>query len=378
MFLLMSKANCVCPVQAIRERLGFSQAELARRAGLSRQVVNMIEHGRIVPSVLTALSLAEAMECTVADLFQKPKVEEPLQVTLSATVRSQEGPVRLAVVGDRWIGIPVAASETAGFGEADGLLVSRTDNSGTVKALVPEEQLRNNLLVAGCDPALGIVRDLWKRNNMEGNLRWQNLSSTAAVKALAQHEAHIAGVHFPDADSEQSALASLGMEVVMVRFANWEQGWMLRRGNPLGFRSVEDLASNRVRFLNRVDGSGSRLLVDGLLRKAGVSSSLIPLYASVAASHFDCAGAVREGRADVAMGLRAVAESCDLDFLPVQEVAFNLVIPKTFLDFAPVAKLLDLLQNRGFRKQLDNLPGYATSETGKLLSSQPSKKSEPF
>jgi molybdate-binding protein len=94
---------------------------------------------------------------------------------------------------------------------------------------------------------------------------------------------------------------------------------------------------------------------------------LVPLYSSVAATHFDCAGAIREGRADVAMGLRAVAESCDLDFLPVQEVAFNLIIPRTLLDFAPVAKLLNLLQNRGFRRQLDGLPGYATRETGKLL-----------
>ena len=364
----MTEPTCVCHVGAIRERLGLSQAELARRAGLSRQVVNMVERGRIVPSVLTALALAEALECAVADLFQKPHAEKPLEVTLSAAVHCQQGPVRLAVVGDRWIAIPVAASETAGFGEADGQLVSRQGNSGAVKTLLPEGQLRHNLLVAGCDPALGIVRDLWKHNNMEGNVRWQNLSSTAAVKALAQGEAHIAGVHFPDEASEREALATLGMEVAVVRFARWEQGWMLRRSNPLGFRSVEDLASNRVRFMNRVDGSGSRLLIDGLLKKAGISPALVPLYSSVAASHFDCAGAIREGRADVAMGLRAVAESCDLDFLPVQEVGFNLIIPQTLMDFAPVARLLDLLQNRGFRKQLDGLPGYATAETGKLLS----------
>ena len=363
----MTEPACLCHVQSLRERLGLSQAELARRAGLSRQVVNMVERGRIVPSVLTALALAEALECAVADLFQKPKVTKPLDVTLSATVHSQQGLVRLAVVGDRWIAIPVAASETAGFGAADGRLVARQGNAGVVETLLPEAQLRHNLLVAGCDPALGIVRDLWKRNNLEGNVRWQNLSSSAAVKALANGEAHIAGVHFPDAESERRAMASLGMEVAVVRFARWEQGWMLRRGNPLGFRSVEDLASNRVRFLNRVDGSGSRLLLDGLLRKAGVSSAHVPLYASVASSHFDCAGAIREGRADVAMGLRAVAESCDLDFLPVQEVAFNLIIPQTLLDFAPVSKLLDLLQNRGFRRQLDSLPGYATAETGKLL-----------
>jgi molybdate-binding protein len=327
----------------------------------------MVEHGRIVPSVLTALALAEGLECTVADLFAKPTVESPLEVTLSPTVYSQQGPVRLAAVGSRWIAIPVTASESAGFGEADGQIISRQGDTAAVNPLQPEAQLRSNLLVAGCDPALGIVRDLWKRNNLEGNVRWQNLSSTAAVRALASGQAHIAGVHFPDEASERQALSTLGMEVAMVRFARWEQGWMLRRGNPLGFRAVEDLTSNRVRFLNRVDGSGSRLLLDGLLHKAGVSPTLVPLYASVAASHFDCAAAIREGRADVAMGLRAVAESFDLDFIPVQEVAFDLIIPQILMDFAPVTKLLNLLQNRTFRKQLDGLPGYATAETGKQL-----------
>jgi molybdate-binding protein/transcriptional regulator with XRE-family HTH domain len=344
----------------------LTQAELARRAGLSRQLVNMVEHGRIVPSVLNALALADALGCSVADLFQKTEEEQRLEVALSSTVHSQHGPVRLASVGGRWIAIPVAASETAGFGEADGLLLSRKGDAGTVSALIPEAQLQQNLLIAGCDPALGIVRDLWKQHH--GNVRWQNLSSTAAVNALARGEAHIAGVHFPDPEAQRRALGSLGMKVALFRFAQWEQGWMLRRGNPLGFRSVEDLAAPKIRFLNRVAGSGSRLLVDQLLKHAGLSHALVPLYTSLAAaSHFDCAGAIREGRADVAMGLRAVAESADLDFLPVREVDFDLIIPEDFLSFAPVARLLDLLQQRGLRKQLDELPGYTTVETGKRL-----------
>jgi molybdate-binding protein/DNA-binding XRE family transcriptional regulator len=366
----MTEPICLCHIQSIRERRRLSQAELARRAGLSRQAVNMIERGRFVPSVMTAIMLADALECAVGDLFQRPETAQPLEVTLSSTLHAQAGPVRLALVQDRWVAIPVAASEAAGFGEADGQLVFRNGNSGTVRALAPESQLRHNLLVAGCDPALGIVRDLWKKNNMEGNLRWQTLSSTAALDALQRGEAHIAGVHFPDAGEERRALAALPMETVVVRFAKWEQGWMLRQGNPLGFRSVEDLASSRVRLLNRVDGSGSRLLLDRLLGKAGVSPSLIPLYSTIAASHFDCAAAIREGRADVAMGLLAIAESCGLDFLPIQEVAFDLVIPRVLLDFPTVEAMLDLLHTRGLQRQLDGLSGYATAETGKLLSNE--------
>ena len=366
----MSEPLHVCHLQSIRERLAISQAELARRAGTSRQVVHMIEHGRMVPSVLTALSLADALGCTVPDLFTKPISETFKEVNLTSSVHFSQGQIRLAVVGDRWVAMPVTGSESPGFGEADGQLISRHGKVGTVKPLLPESQLRQNLLVVGCDPALGIVRDLWERNHQEGSIRWQNKSSAEALKALAAGEAHIAGVHFPDSESEQLALTSLGMEVAVIRFASWEQGWMLRRGNPLGFRSVEDLASNRVRFLNRVKGSGSRLLLDGLLKKAGIPHRLIPLYSTVAGTHFDCAAAIREGRADVALGLRAVAESCDIDFIPLQEVAFNLIVPVAHLDFKPVTRLLDLLQTRGFQRQLEGLPGYNATETGKQISTK--------
>lgn len=321
----------------------------------------------MLPSVTTALALAEALECQVADLFKKPVSEKPLGVTLSAAIHFQNGPVRLACIGDRWIAIPVTASESAGFGEADGQLLSREGRSGRVRTLLPEGQLQHNLLLAGCDPAFGIVRDLWKRCNMEGNVRWQDLPSLVALNALAHGEAHVAGVYFPDDASEQAALASLGLKVAVVRFARWELGWMVRQGNPLGFRSVEDLTSHRVRFLNQIDGSGSRLMVDQLLENAGVPASRIPLYSCVEETHFDCAKAIREGRADVAMGVKAVAESYDLDFLPVREIAFHLIIPRSLLDSAPVAHLLDLLRSQDLRKQLASLSGYTAVETGEQV-----------
>ena len=358
---------CIQHVRDIRERAGLSQADLARRSGLSRQVVSLVESGRITPSVLTALALAEVLDCTVDELFKKTGAEDKLAVTLGNEIRFQQGPVRMAQVGGRWLALPVAASETSDFGEADAQLISRKGKTGVVHALNPEAQLRHNLLVAGCDPALGIVRDLWKQNKIEGSVRWQNLPSSTALKAIAQKEAHIAGVHFPSEVSEKKALTKLGMSVIVIRFARWEQGWMLGRGNPLGFHSVEDLTSKHIRLLNRVEGSGSRLLLDELLNKVGVKHSLIPDYIKAAKSHFDCARAIQDGRADVAMGLRAVAESCDLDFLPVQEVSFNLIIPRVHMDFAPVARFLDFLQSRKLHRQLDCLPGYETSETGRQI-----------
>lgn len=363
----MTEPTYVCQVLALRERLHLSQVELARRAGLTRQAVNMIERGLSVPSVTTALRLAEVLESSVPDLFRKPEPNQTISATLSSDAGFPQNRVRLAEVGGRWIAVPFPSADRAEFGEADGRLVSRDGRRGDVQLLTTPEQLRNNLLVVGCDPALGILRDLWKRNHDGGVIRWQNLSSSAAVNALRYGEAHIAGVHFHDPQTQKRAISQLAMDVLVVRFACWEQGWMVTKGNPLKFQSVEDLASPRLRLINRGEGAGSRLLLDSLLQQSGISPDLIPTYPTIAATHFACAQAIREGNADVAIGLRAVAEACDLDFVPIQEVGFNLIIPQVLLDFPPVARLLDLLQERKFHRHLQDLPGYQTAETGKVI-----------
>src|SRR5258708_4400526 len=56
-------------VKALRLGRGWSQAELARRAGISRAAVSAIEIERLVPSVAAALALAAAFGCRVDALF---------------------------------------------------------------------------------------------------------------------------------------------------------------------------------------------------------------------------------------------------------------------------------------------------------------------
>jgi molybdate-binding protein/DNA-binding XRE family transcriptional regulator len=357
-----------CHILALRERLHISQVELARRAGLTRQAVNMIERGFSVPSITSAMRLAEALECPLTELFKKPEPDEFVPVTLSSAAREfPQNRVRLAEVGGRWIAIPFLSPDAAEFGEADGRLISKEGQRGTVRLLGSPDFYRNNLLVAGCDPALGILRDLWKRHQDEGAFRWQNLSSSEAVHALRKGEAHIAGVHFHDAESQRRAIARLPMDVIVVRFAKWEQGWMVPKGNPFKFHSVADLPGHKIKLFNRNEGSGSRLMLDALLKEARIAPDKIRGYDTAAQTHFACARAIRDGSANVAIGLRAVSESCGLDFVPVQEVGFNLIIPQPLLDFPPVARLLDLLQAARFQRQLKDLPGYETAETGKVL-----------
>lgn len=56
-------------LRAERERLGWTQAELAERIGVSRKTVNTVENGVFIPSTLVALKLARALDRPVEALF---------------------------------------------------------------------------------------------------------------------------------------------------------------------------------------------------------------------------------------------------------------------------------------------------------------------
>ena len=52
-----------------RARLGWTQAELAERIGVSRKTINTVENGVFVPSTILALKLAAAIGKPVESLF---------------------------------------------------------------------------------------------------------------------------------------------------------------------------------------------------------------------------------------------------------------------------------------------------------------------
>jgi putative molybdopterin biosynthesis protein len=69
----------------------------------------------------------------------------------------------------------------------------------------------------------------------------------------------------------------------------------------------------------------------------------------------------------VAVGPRAVAAVFGLEFLPVMEVAFDLVIPRTLLDHPRIQAILQRIRSRGFRREIEMLPGYQAPEAGTAL-----------
>jgi molybdate-binding protein/DNA-binding XRE family transcriptional regulator len=347
----------------------LSQGQLADLTGLTRQAVSAIETGQYVPNTAVALRLARALGCTVEELFALAPPCLPDGIELAAGQAPGARRMALGRVGERWIGFPLSGGREIhqGFISADLLL----PENGAPQLLTSVERLDQTAVLLGCDPSLGILSAHLAAHSA-GRLLWLAEASQPALDALARGEAHLAGTHLRDPDSQtynlfQARRSLAGAGGLVVEFARWEAGLVVAPGNPKGLRTVADLARADVRIINREAGSGSRALLDELLRHAGVPGHSIAGYERLVSSHMAAAGVVAGGGADVAIALRATALALGLHFVPLDEMRFDLVIPESHLSHPTVSRLLDTLQSAALRAELGALPGYDVSGMGTVL-----------
>jgi len=197
-------------------------------------------------------------------------------------------------------------------------------------------------------------------------------SSKLALTWLKEGKVHIAGSHLEDAKTGEFYLPFVremfpGEDMMVVTFARWEEGFVVATGNPKKVLRVEDLARKRVRLLNREPGSGSRALLDKLLHESGQPAAKVSGYDRVAFGHLAAAYGVISGEADVCIATRSAAQTFGLDFVPLHQARYDLVIRKRTGDLPTVKLFLDVLQRATLRRKLEVLAGYDTSQTGAVL-----------
>jgi putative molybdopterin biosynthesis protein len=158
-----------------------------------------------------------------------------------------------------------------------------------------------------------------------------------------------------------------GQDVTVVTFAAWQQGLMVKKGNPKHLRGVGDLARKGVTIVNREAGAGARLLLDQRLAVAGLTGGQVKGYQMVAGSHLEVARSIAEGHADTGIGTPSVARLRRLDFIELQAERYDLVIPTPYLSLhRGVADFLDMITSRAFRTEVEALGGYDMREAGKV------------
>ena len=361
-----------------RQSLALSQKQLADLAGITRQAVSALEADQYSPATSVALQLARALRCRVEDLFSIKQGEEIVEGELLGRLRREENPVRAQVIE---IGHRVLVRPLHGLGEiaslsatADGLILGSSPKTTRVKVklLKNREAVRRKVVVGGCDPAMFLAGEHVRKHDQESVVPCL-MGNSLALESLKRGEIHVAGVHLseenPGGWNLRDFKQRLGkLDFIVVTFAHWEEGFIVRQGNPKKIRTVDDIAKPTVRIINRERGSGARRLLDRLLEASHIKSNSVKGYSEEVGSHLEVAGRIKAGSADTGIGVRSVAAICGLDFVPLQRERYDLVIPKIYHEtLNGLQVLLDTMVSKPFRDELHALGGYDTRETGKVV-----------
>ena len=196
-----------------------------------------------------------------------------------------------------------------------------------------------------------------------------NAGSLGGLIALGRREAHLAGSHLLEPETGEYNLAYIrqylpGIPVSVIGWVGRKQGLIVPSGNPRHIRSLLDLARPEITFVNRQRGAGTRLLLDYHLAQLGIDPTRIQGYAREEYTHLAIAAAVSSGRADCGLAVAAAAQALSLDFIPLFDELYQLVVPRAFLDSPLLAPLFELTRNDAFRRAILALPGYDLSQMG--------------
>jgi excisionase family DNA binding protein len=199
-----------------------------------------------------------------------------------------------------------------------------------------------------------------------------NLGSMGGLRALRRDLCHLAASHLLQEDESEYNFAyaseELGNLPAVVNFCRREQGIIVRKGNPKKIASVADLGKPGLRIVNRPLGTGTRLLLDRELNKAGVKGEKIEGYTHEVQRHLDVGLDVLSGRADAGPGIRPVAALLNLGFIPLRWERFDLMASKERFFDEGVQRFLGLLHEPAFHRAVkDGLDGYDLSLSGKMV-----------
>ncbi|HEY5668704.1 MAG TPA: molybdopterin biosynthesis protein [Anaerolineales bacterium] len=329
------------------------------------------------------------------EIFVKPLIrrwlglepDEPLTVRAELTrkVTSPAGDddyLRVAVgrVGSRLLAAPLArgAGVITSLVRADGLAILPRGSQGLpsgAEVLVrlyrsPGELERTIFAIGSHDITLDVMAQFLAAKNRR--LASANVGSQGGLVALRREEAHLAGSHLLDPETGEFNLRSVreylpGVAVTVVALVGRQQGLLVPRGNPKHIRALQDLARPDVTFVNRQRGAGTRVLLDYHLASLGIAAESVAGYRQEEYTHLAVAAAVASGRADCGLGIAAAAQALDLDFLPLFQERYDLVIPQEYYQSELLAPVLDLLHQAEFRQAIEALPGYDIEPMGAII-----------
>ena len=289
--------------------------------------------------------------------------------------------VRLGRVRDRVVATPLphGAGVLTSLVRADGLLVVPSGIEGhhagdevRVELLRGLGEIDRTIVAIGShDLVLDLAASALRAEDPLITLASSNVGSLGGLVALRDGLCHIAGSHLLDPATGEYTLPYvdklLGKGIAVIRLVHRDQGLIVASGNPLELAAIDDLRRPGLRYVNRQRGAGTRALLDHELARRGIDPTEIGGYSREEHTHLAVAAAVSAGRADAGMGILAAARAFGLDFVPVAQEPYDLVLHEDSLTDDRLAPLWTLLGRGDFREKIEGLGGYSCAETGQRI-----------
>ncbi len=240
-------------------------------------------------------------------------------------------------------------------------------------SVLPQIAGRDAIIVCGShDLALELLAKTLFQDDRLPAVYTLPVGSLDGLIALRQELCHMAGCHLLDplgGEYNTSYVRHLfpGQPMHMITLAHRQQGLLVAPGNPHNIQGINDLARGEITLVNRVAGSGTRLWLDQQLQIRGLDSTQIAGYDYEVNTHTRVAEMVLAGKADLGLAVLAAARKHNLDFIPLFEERFDLIIAESAFSDPLCAPLFDALNTAGIRRHISGLEGYKTSETGREI-----------
>jgi putative molybdopterin biosynthesis protein len=289
--------------------------------------------------------------------------------------------VMLIAKGGRYYAYPLprGAAVFSSLSRADALVsvpenVEGYDADTELRAVLlrPEEELRNRLHIVGShDLSLDVLRDMIKTRRPTMDLISAHVGSLSGILAMQKGIVDLATTHILDEQEKVYNIPAAkkylaGRGFLLVHIAKRIQGLLTAKGNPKAIREIVDLARKDVRFVNRQVGSGTRILLDMMLKEKGIDRCSIQGYDREESTHAATAILVKEGIADTGLAIYPVSRIFGLDFIPLMEEEYDLLVTKEFSEDPRFALIMDLFTSAEFASRLGELGGYSTKDSGKV------------
>jgi putative molybdopterin biosynthesis protein len=234
-------------------------------------------------------------------------------------------------------------------------------------------KIKNNIIVTGShDLILDVLKNELQKNISNLNLVSFNVGSMGGLLALKQRRTHLATAHLLDPENGEYNFSYIKRilphrELKVINLAYREQGIMIKKGNPKNIKSIADLVEKDITFVNRQKGSGTRVLLDFLLKSKGHNPVRIKGYSREEYTHLMVASSVAEGNVDAGLGILSAAKAFHLDFIPIAKERYDIILSLEFYSNWKMKEILQIIRSENFQKKVLDLGGYDLTLSGKVI-----------